>query len=63
MYRNLDILFHEQTTPMVKATQGEIGNTAVLVNFGLLKTRKRKLTEKGKIYLTEAHEVKGKNHI
>ena len=54
---NLDISFHQ---PVVKVTQGEIENTGLLENFGLPETRERKLTEKGKSYLTEAYEVRRK---
>lgn len=50
MDSNLAISFHE---PVAKVTQGEVGNTAVLEDFGLPETRERKLTEKGKSYLTE----------
>ena len=58
MDSNLDISFHE---PVAKVTQGEIGNTAVLENFGLPETHERKLTERGKSYLTEVYKANRTN--
>ena len=54
MDSNLDFSFHE---PVAKVTQGEVGNTRIFEDFGLPETRERKLTERGKSYLTEVYEA------